>query len=85
MYVHNDRGGKQPVPHDQATAIDILRLFVEEEVGKSSMVIAAMQAFDNITLGGKESWLATGTRLVQYYRASKLDPEAPYASEDEYF
>ena len=85
MEVHNLRGGKHRVPHQEVTVVDILRLVVEEETRKTPTRIATSTAFDNFTLQSKESWLAATTRLLKYFRASIVDPDAPYNTETEHF
>jgi len=77
MLVHDIRGGKNFVPHGLVTARDLLRLLVEEEWGKIATRTAAGVAFNNIRIDKEESWLAAAGRLLQYYRASTVDPAMP--------
>lgn len=85
MQVHDIRGGKYTVPNANVTAMDILRLLVEEETRKGATTAAALSAFNKITVRAGESWLAATTRLLQYFRAAKVDADAPYLVEEEYF
>lgn len=85
MLVHYVRGGKRYVPHHLVTVLDLLRLAAEEEARKHATRRTAVTAFNYIALGVKEPWLAAQGRLVQHFRASNFDPDAPYATEESYF
>lgn len=84
MLIHDLRGGKRSVPHGLVTLRDVLRLFLEEEGRKHATRFAAAQAFNDISVGSRESWLAAANRLALYFRAMMVDPEFPPASEDPY-
>lgn len=44
-----------------------------------------MDACDNTSVKKGGSWTAAVARLLQYFRAAKVDPDAPYLVEEEYF
>ena len=80
MLVYDLRGGKRYVRYHMVTIKDLLRLLVEEEWTKHSTKVAAILAFNNISILQRESSLAAAARFVQFYRASTVDACLLYTS-----